>query len=148
MKKIVYIDLDGVMVDLVEHAIERHGPNAIHNLSELCDEDKELFENPKPISGALDAFILLLEHFDVYFLSTAPWENTESLGSKRRWIEKHLGKLAYKKLILSHRKDLLIGDYLIDDRSNNGAKDFKGEWIHFGQQKFENWDKVLKYLIK
>ena len=32
----------------------------------------------------------------------------------------------------THRKDLLIGDYLIEDRLANGAKDFKGELINFG----------------
>ena len=29
MKKILYIDLDGVMVDLENHAIRRHGPKAV-----------------------------------------------------------------------------------------------------------------------
>ena len=49
--------------------------------------------------------------------------------------------------MLTHRKDLLIGDYLIDDRPFNGAKEFTGEWIHFGSKGFENWDKVLLYII-
>jgi 5'-nucleotidase len=145
-KKILYIDLDGVMVDLEAHAIERHGPDAIKNLGKLTSIDKGLFENPEPIEGALDAFKILLEKYEVYFLSTAPWQNVESWSSKRRWVQKHLGKLAHKKLILSHRKDLLMGDYLIDDRPNNGAAEFKGEWIQFGQPGFENWSKILNYL--
>ena len=39
------------------------------------------------------------------------------------------------------------GDILIDDRPNNGAKDFEGEWIHFGCDDFRNWHEVLKYLL-
>ena len=35
-------------------------------------------------------------------------------------------------MIITHRKDLLIGDYLIDDRLANGAKDFKGKLLRFG----------------
>ena len=36
---------------------------------------------------------------------------------------------------------------LIDDRTANGASDFKGEHIHFLTEKFKNWDDVLNYLI-
>ncbi len=146
-KKILYIDLDGVMVDLESHAINRHGPDAVKHLGRLTSVDKELFENPEPIPGALEAVKTLSEQYDIFFLSTAPWSNAESWSSKRRWVQKHLGKLAHKRLILSHRKDLLMGDYLIDDRPNNGAAEFKGQWIQFGTEGFENWDQILNYLI-
>mgnify|MGYP000727928084 FL=1 len=55
-------------------------------------------------------------------------------------------KLVRKRLILSHHKHLLIGDYLIDDRRFNGASEFKGEWLHFGSENFRNWNAVLNYL--
>ena len=54
-------------------------------------------------------------------------------------------KLIRKRLILCHQKQLLMGDYLIDDRRFNGASEFKGEWIHFGSESFPNWESVLKY---
>ncbi len=146
-KKILYIDLDGVLVDIESHAIERHGPDAIQHLGKLTSTDKQLFENPKAIPGSIEAVKKLSEYYDIFFLSTAPWANVESWSSKRKWVEKHLGKLAYKRLILSHRKDLLIGDYLIDDRPNNGAAEFKGEWIQFGIKNFKKWEQVLNYLI-
>jgi len=50
-------------------------------------------------------------------------------------------------LILTHRKDLVKGDILIDDRPNNGAKDFEGEWIHFGSENFPDWSSVIKHLL-
>ena len=49
------------------------------------------------------------------------------------------------ELILCHHKQLLTGDYLIDDRKFNGASEFTGEWIHFGSELFPNWESVLKY---
>jgi hypothetical protein len=36
---------------------------------------------------------------------------------------------------------------LIDDRPVNGAKEFTGEFIHFGSEGFETWDEVLLYII-
>jgi hypothetical protein len=39
-----------------------------------------------------------------------------------------------------------VGDYLVDDRPNNGAENFKGEWIHFGSEEYPNWASVLTYL--
>ena len=39
------------------------------------------------------------------------------------------------------------GHYLIDDREKNGAKEFEGELIQFGSEKFIDWDTVLKYLL-
>ena len=92
-----------------------------------------------------------MEKYEVYILSTAPWKNIPSLSEKRRWIEEYLPNLPRKHLILSHRKDLNRGKYLIDDRDKNGAKEFgtyEGqEWIHFGSEKFQDWDAILAYLL-
>ena len=38
------------------------------------------------------------------------------------------------------------GDFLVDDRPNNGADKFAGEWIQFGSRKFRSWRAVLKHL--
>ena len=40
-----------------------------------------------------------------------------------------------------------IGDYLIDDRTANGAGEFKGEHIHFKTDRFKDWKDVLNYLL-
>jgi 5'-nucleotidase len=147
-KQILYIDLDGVVVDLEGNAVKRHGADAINHLGKLTSVDKHLFDTPEPVSGAIEAVTLLMKEYDVFFLSTAPWSNVNAWSAKRVWVQKHFGKLGHKRLILSHRKDLLMGDYLIDDRPNNGAAEFKGQWLQFGKEGFENWDKVLNYLIK
>jgi len=56
------------------------------------------------------------------------------------------GTPAYKRLILSHHKQLNRGDFLVDDRPNNGASEFEGEWLRFGSERFPGWDAVLEYL--
>ena len=83
---------------------------------------------------------------DVYILSTAPWENPSAWMHKRLWVDKYLGDGAWKRLILSHNKHLNMGDYLVDDRTKNGAGDFTGELIQFGTDKFPDWDSVVQYL--
>jgi len=48
---------------------------------------------------------------------------------------------------LSHHKDLNAGDFLVDDRDKNGAGEFGGEFIHFGNEKFPDWITVREYLL-
>jgi RNA polymerase primary sigma factor len=62
------------------------------------------------------------------------------------WVTKYLDDVFHKKMIITHRKDLCQGDYLIDDRGKNGTSEFSGEWIEFGSDKFPDWESVLKYL--
>ncbi len=63
------------------------------------------------------------------------------------WLEDKFGESVNRKLILTHRKDLVRGDILIDDRPNNGAEKFQGEWIQFGSEMFQNWLSILNYLL-
>jgi 5'-nucleotidase len=145
-KKIVYVDMDGVLVDI--HSEINKIPNDIRlKLGNQIDTYMGLFENPKPIEGAIDAFKLLCEKHDVYILTTAPWDNPEAWTHKRLWVERYLGEYGYKRLITSHYKNLLKGEYLIDDRLVNGASEFEGIHIHFGYNPFKDWNDVLKYLL-
>ena len=58
-------------------------------------------------------------------------------------------------MFITHRKDLLMGDYLIDDRLKNGAGDFKGKLLRFGYDwendnkpnEYPDWDSILDYLL-
>jgi 5'-nucleotidase len=90
----------------------------------------------------------LFNDFDVYFLSAPMWHVPLSFAGKRIWIENHFGEMAKRKLILTQRKDLAMGDILIDDRLVNGAKDFKGEFILFGSAKFPDWAAIVKHLYE
>ena len=148
-KKIIYFDMDGVLVDL-HKKIQEYPADAIKRAEELdlVDQMPGLFLDPPPISGAVDAFNKFVNSskYDVYILSTAPWENPMAWMHKRLWVDKYLGDGAWKRLILSHNKHLNMGDYLVDDRTKNGAGEFTGELIQFGSDKFPDWSSVLDYL--
>ena len=157
-KKIIHIDMDGVLVDLGKE-IECRLRDA--NLNPVFIQEPDLiegiFKNPEPIEGAVDAVKELKDsnRFDLFIATTAPWGNPSRLMHKRLWIENYFGNTFYKRMFFTHRKDLLVGDYLIDDRIANGAESFMGELIHFGkdyksleQNPFPTWETVLNYLLK
>ena len=146
-KKIVYVDMDNVLVDFPT-GIKKLSQNVLEHFEGQYDNVHGIFSLMEPMPDAIESFKILADHFDVYILSTAPWENPSAWSDKIKWVKKYLGEHAYKRLIISHNKHLNQGDYLIDDRLKNGAGDFKGELIHFGQEKFPNWNSVIEYLIK
>ncbi len=145
--KLLYIDLDGVVADFVS-AMNTHPKKEISPYDKHPDTIPHIFRDLKPIKGAIKAVNRLLESsiYEVYFLSTAPWGNPSAWTDKRLWIEEQFGDKINRRLILTHRKDLVKGDILIDDRPNNGAKYFEGEWIQFGSKIYPNWQTILQYL--
>ncbi len=146
MKKILYIDMDNVLVDFPS-AFPKLSVEIKKEYEDRLDEVPSIFSLMEPMPGAVEAFKQLSEKYDSYILSTAPWENPSAWTDKLLWVKKYLGSNAHKRLILSHHKNLNAGDYLIDDRLKNGADKFEGEHLHFGQSKFLDWASVLDYLI-
>jgi conserved hypothetical protein len=144
--KIVYIDMDNVLVDF-QSGIDALSEEMRVEYKGCYDETPGIFSKMKPKTGAIEAICALKEKYDVYILSTAPWNNPSAWSDKLNWVKQYLGETCYKRLILSHHKNLNKGDYLIDDRENNGAGQFEGELILFGSDKFPDWDKVQKYLL-
>ncbi len=69
------------------------------------DEVPGIFSLMKPMEGAIEAYRFLAKHFDVFILSTAPWLNPSAWSDKLLWVQKYLGDVAYKRLILTHHKD-------------------------------------------
>jgi 5'-nucleotidase len=147
-KKVVYIDLDGVIVDLIgQMNIELSETSKKYNdPTDIIDDSETIFINAKPIPQALESIAELEKYYDVFILSTAPWHNIHSWSQKRMWVEKYLPSM-FKKLILTHHKEQLIGDYLIDDRKKNGASEFKGKHIHIFSEHYPTWQSVLDELI-
>lgn len=148
IKKLLYIDLDGVVADFVT-AMNAHPSRHEPPYDKDPDTIPGLFSNLNPIKKAISSVNKLLnsDKYEVYILSTAPWNNPSAWSDKRLWIEEQFGDKINRKLILTHRKDLVKGDILIDDRPNNGAKDFEGEWIRFGSEDFPDWSSVIKHLL-
>lgn len=151
-KKILYIDMDGVVADFYGFvdpkivAANLLPSNRDTAINYICSQWPRVFRDLEPIKDSQKYVYKLATIFNVYFLSTPMWELPESWTDKRLWIMKHFGRIGHKKLILTHRKDLCIGDYLIDDRLVNGASEFKGKHIHFGHGEFKTWEDIYTYL--
>ncbi len=145
MKPIIYVDMDNVLVDFVS-GINQLDEQTLAVYEGRYDDVPGIFSLMSPMPDAIASFEYLSQHYDTYVLSTAPWDNPSAWTDKLLWIQRHLGKAAYKRLILSHHKNLNHGDYLIDDRTRNGADRFVGEHIHFGTERFPDWRAVMDYL--
>ena len=140
MKKTIFIDMDGVIANFAKAAEEggwKHRPDKHVNYGEL-----------EVMPGAEEALRKLNQDFDIFIASTPPWDRPDMWGAKREWIAKHFPYLK-RKLILTHRKDLLIGDILIDDSRWRGQPDFKGAWLWFGtNQRCLDWPSTLELIYK
>lgn len=144
-KKILYVDMDNVLVNFPA-GIAQLDDATLKKYHGNYDEVPGIFNLMPPVEKAIESYAQLSEWFDTYILSTAPWENQSAWSDKLKWVKEYLGDHAYKRLILSHNKQLNYGDYLIDDRPNNGAENFQGEWIHFDTELFPDWPAVMDYL--
>ena len=151
MKKIVYIDMDNTVVDFV---------SGINKLTEkereqyLGEEDNHplIFSLMDPMPGAIDAITKLNDEYELYLLSTAPWDNPNAWKQKRDWVGKYFGNeegsIFWKRLILSHHKNLNKGAYLIDDNPDrNGADKFQGKLIHFASEEYPDWESIENYFL-
>ena len=146
MKKRLYFDMDGVIVDFAS-ALKLQSEKTLKEYDGRLDEIPGLFGQMTPMPGALDAVRKLSEKYDCYILSTAPWNNPSAWSDKVMWISRYLEDVFYKKMVITHCKHLCKGDYLIDDRDKNGAGEFEGELIRFGSEDFPDWDSVVDYLM-
>lgn len=149
--KVLYIDLDNTLVDF-QSGIDRLDEAARVEYHDRYDDAPGIFALMDPMSGAIDAYHQLSAVFDTYILSTAPWDNPSAWSDKLLWVKKHLGdgvdSPAYKRVILSHHKNLNTGDFIIDDRTARGVDLWdRARHIHFGQPGFETWDRVVEHLI-
>lgn len=158
-KKIVYIDMDGVIVDFgkaIKDWFEKH-PHLEERYKTHPDHIQGLFRIAPPIKGAIEAIKKLNDSgkYELFIATSAPWGNPQSLTDKRFWLEDYFDNIFHKRMFTTHRKDLLMGDCLIDDRLKNGAGEFKGKLLRFGYDwennnspnEYPDWDSILDYLL-
>lgn len=153
---ILYIDMNGVVTNFAG-AIAQLDPDLFlgdgpdyqersDRCTDLCVANVNIFRDLEIIPGSKQAIKELRDLYEIYFLSTPMWVVPESYTDKRIWLEENFGGWAHKRLILTHRKDLNAGAFLIDDTTRNGAGEFTGEHIHIFTEGFPDWSSVTNYL--
>ena len=140
----IFIDMDGVIADFEKASNEFQ---RIHGKTNRPDKWVD-YRNLDVIEGAIEAVAKLNADHEVFIASTPPWTRPEVWGHKREWIGEHFPYLK-RKIILTHRKDLLIGDILIDDSRYRGQPDFQGEWFWFNKNwNNKNWEACMEWIYK
>lgn len=157
--KIVHFDMDGVLADW-SGSIEFAGLDPQNESLKMKrkiwkEQDRPYFwERLKPLDMGMKLLNeTIKDGHDVYFLSTAPWACPNSFRGKRIWLETVLETYlmalgttfsSKDRLILTKRKDLLRGEFLIDDRVHlKETSGFWGELVQFNGQTATS-EEVLK----
>lgn len=147
-KKILYFDMDNTFVNFAS-GIAQLSEEELVEYEGRYDEVEGIFSKMIPIAGAIEAIkeIHASGKYEIYILSTAPWANPSAWSDKVKWIQQYLPEIGYKRLILSHNKQLNIGDFLVDDRTANGAGEFNGELLQIFSEEYPNWVSIKEALL-
>ena len=99
---------------------------------------------PEPIlPKAVEA---LSRKYELYFLCPCPTNRPELLSLMERWIEEKVGVRSWGRILFSSRKDMVIGDYLVERYPERySLENFMGTVIELGGEKFHSWDEVIDY---
>lgn len=142
-KKIVYLDMDGVMANF-EAAVP---PNCGWDPPEMFVPG--FFRNLPVMPGAVEGVKALLAcpRLEVYIGSKHTTKATNSATEKVEWVQEHFPPLLRRMVLVCH-KSLLLGDVLVDDDRDRWEGHFRGEFIHFDKKHPEwAWEGVVNYLV-
>lgn len=99
-----------------------------------------------PVQGAVNAYMHLSQSYDTYVLASAPYNTPEAWSEPVRWAETHLGTVAWDKVVVSNRKDLILGDYIIDRHTDSyRLQDSMGTVIGYGSDPYRTWDDIVTF---
>ena len=96
----------------------------------------------KPKSSLHKAYELLLDNYNVYFVSPAPTNNPSVITEQQAWIEETFSAPAWNHAIFTNQPQLLYGDYFI---SSTEQPDFLGTALRFGSDEFKTWEEIITY---
>lgn len=136
MKKVLAVDMDGVLADLIPRLIEVvnecEGDSVSHddiitwNLGKYFKCGKKVYEylthdlflTLPVIEDSQEAMRKLNEVYDLH-IATSATNNKDSLVAKMTWLEEHFPFISYENIILCGKKDLISCDIMIEDSPMN-----------------------------
>ncbi|HJV45967.1 MAG TPA: hypothetical protein VJ824_09635 [Bacillota bacterium] len=174
-KKTLLLDMDDVIVDQsltwVKRIYEKTGihfnreewtdwqlsnhlpSDIVHLIFEEINKEPGFFRYLPPKEGAIEGIRELSCYYDIVFVSAG---EHYAYQDKYYWIEDNLPFLPKPNLILTHRKDLIIGDILVDDGPHNLLSSpvktkivFDGPWNKQLTQfpRVHRWEQLVELLI-
>ena len=94
----------------------------------------------KPAPSVQKAVRLLIEHYQVYFVGED--------ATAESWLTEYIGVPAWRHLIVTWRRDLLYGDYLIQRGEVSKEGDTMATLLEYGSDTFKTWDDIIEYFSR
>ena len=117
------------------------------NIIYICVE-QTMERGGKPAPSLAKAVRFLLEWYDLYFVAAPQPNHPDYAAEVQRWVFEAVGVPSFRHVVLTNRKDLLYGDYLIDGGTDGGSASFMGTRIDFGSETFKTWEEVIEYFSR
>jgi 5'(3')-deoxyribonucleotidase len=138
MSKIIYVDMDEVIVDCVGNLVNAYNKmyNADITLNDITEwklpEDMArlfkypgFFYNLSPIPGAIDGIRWMAQHFTP-IIATCCMDNKDIMYQKVDWLERYLPEFILNdRVLFTSQKTALEGFAIIDDAPHH-LEDFNG----------------------
>jgi len=171
MKKDVLLDVDGIIRDMVTTSIQiykefynvrdrtKYNDIKVYDMSVampgitdfykfFTEHGSYIFGEAKPYKGAIE-FVKQLDEIANIHIVTNQVKGTEK--HTLRWIEQW--KIPYNSLHFAKNKNIVKGDYLIDDYTNN-LEGFSGTPVcltrpwnsDYEGVKFDTFSEIIKYI--
>ncbi|NIM50416.1 MAG: hypothetical protein GTO22_14395 [Gemmatimonadales bacterium] len=118
-------DVDGVLLDFTRAVFRMRGtdPEPVTDWDFLTATDKKGLEDPdfwetlRPMPGAEEELYNRRRMFGDHVIAvTAPWLSCKGWGFVRRKLLKKYFGMKPEDVIITSRKDLVIGDWFVDDK--------------------------------
>ena len=109
----------------------------------------------KPAPSCQKAIRLLIEHYEVFFVSPPPLGGglgeTVQCATTLSWLYEHINVPAWQHTIFTPRRELLYGDYFIQGQGAGGKEqevELMATPIEFGSDTFKTWDDIIEYFSR
>ena len=111
-------------------------------IESLIPRSLQTKKEPQPQPSAVKAVRLLIEHYEVFFVSPPPVGGT---CEEAAWLTEYVGVPAWQHTIYTHRRSLLYGDYFIEDSGDGSQEELLCTRIAYGSDTFKTWDDIITY---
>lgn len=136
-RPVLLFDLDGICCDLIKKWLATYNrdyqdhltPEDIttwewhHLVKPDCGKriyhylnQPGFFADLEPIAGCVESLQRLSERCELVVVTASP---REACADKVRWVRTHLPFITRENVVITHRKDLVRGDFMFDDAPRN-----------------------------